>query len=49
MTFGDLAVGDKFFDPYCGESFVKTTDECGYMFSEDAVAVFKPEEEVVPE
>lgn len=51
--FGDLKIGDEFFDPFCGEAFKKISDtqaEClsGGDAFEGEVDDFEPDDRVQP-
>ena len=52
--FRDLAIHESYFDPYCGESFRKTSDSTALMISGDADGImpgdsFKPGDKVLRE
>lgn len=46
-TFGVIELGRKFFDPFSGEDFVKTSAHTAKDNRTDEEAAFNPEERVV--
>lgn len=46
-TFGAIDLGQKFFDPFSGEDFVKTSSHAAKNNRTDEEAAFNPEEPVV--
>lgn len=46
-TFGAIELGQKFFDPFSGDDFVKTTSLTAMDNRTDEEAAFDPEEPVV--
>ena len=52
-TFGELKIGDEFFDPFCGEDFKKISDAQGECLTggdacEGEVDDFEPNDRVQP-